>query len=349
MELAFLDKNFELIKYFKYINLQWIRRYYEPGMFTVQIPSEEYLLNAQYVYNLERPEVGIIDKFEYSKKTDGKLILLSGYFYEYKLNDKITYPRFNKVGNIENVARSIVETYKDDIPLLKLANPNEILLGTNITKQSTGDGLASALYSLLKTQQMSYRCVYNYQLNYIEFKVWQGLNRTQSQSENSFASFSEKLKNIQNEKITRDSSAYKNYAIVVGNGSFEDGKQIVVEVDLRANSDEYKKIVYIDKTSETFDESKETLESFKSKLAQSGKEELLKSYSNILNISFEALQSSGLRYLKDYDLGDVCDLLIDDFELAFTVRLTEVKEVIKNSVHTIELQFGDKVPVAYRR
>ena len=43
MNLAFMDENFGIIKYFKYINLQWTRRYYEPGEFSVQLPASEYV------------------------------------------------------------------------------------------------------------------------------------------------------------------------------------------------------------------------------------------------------------------------------------------------------------------
>ncbi len=349
MELAFLDKDFNLIKYFNYINLQWIRRYYEPGQFMVQIPADQYANDATYVFNSQRPELGMIQKFEYARKSDGQLILLSGYFYEFKLNDKITYPRFRQSGNIETVARAIVEKYKDDIPLLEFADANTPLLGEGVAKQTTGDGLATVLYSLLKTQQMSYACVYDYVNQKIRFKVWQGLDRTQSQTQNSFASFSSKLRNIHDEKITKDTTAFKNFAIVIGNGNYEDGKQIDVTVDARSNQSEYKRIVYLDKTEELYEAEKETLESYKDKLMQMGKEELLKKYASILNVSFETARRSGLIYLEDYDLGDKCDILIDDFQMAFQARLIEVKEVFKNSVHEIGLSFGDKVPIAYRK
>lgn len=349
MELAFLDKNFNLIKYFNYINLQWIRRYYEPGQFMVQIPADQYVPGAEYVFNSSRPELGMIQKFEYEHRTTGRLILLSGYFYEFKLNDKITYPRFRQSGNIETVARSIVDKYKDDIPLLEFADANNPLLGESVAKQTTGDGLASALYSLLKTQQMSYACVYDYVNKKIRFKVWQGLDRTQTQTQNSFASFSEKLRNIQNEKITKDTTLSKNYAIVIGNGSYEEGRQVSVTVDLRANPSDYRRVVYIDKTAEIYDSTKETLDAYKSRLIQAGKEDLQKKHASILNVSFDVVRNNGLRYMEDFDLGDKCDLLIDDFQMAFQARLTEVREVFKHSVHEISLTFGDKVPVAYRK
>ena len=43
MQLLALDEEFNPIGYFGYINLQWIRRYYEPGEFSVQIPIEMYM------------------------------------------------------------------------------------------------------------------------------------------------------------------------------------------------------------------------------------------------------------------------------------------------------------------
>ena len=179
--------------------------------------------------------------------------------------------------------------------------------------------------------------------------MWQGLDRTQSQTQNSFASFAEKLRNIQNEKITKDTTASKNYAIVIGNGSYEEGRQVSVTVDLRANPSDYRRVVYIDKTAEIYDSTKESLDAYKNRLIQAGKEDMLKKHASILNVSFDAVRNNGLRYMEDFNLGDKCDLLIDDFQMAFQARLTEVREVFKNSVHEISLTFGDKVPVAYRK
>ena len=108
MNLAFMDASFGIIKYIKYINLQWTRRYYEPGEFSVQLPASEYVSDAVYLYTKDRPEVGIIQKREYADGYDGEVMQLSGFFYEYKLNDKITFPRFDRSGNIEDLARAIV-------------------------------------------------------------------------------------------------------------------------------------------------------------------------------------------------------------------------------------------------
>lgn len=345
MDLAFMDSSFTVIKYFKFINLQWIRRYYEPGEFSVEVPASEYLADAQYIYTKDRPEVGIIQKREYSDGYDGEVMQLSGYFYEYKLNDKITFPRYNGSGNIETVARAIVSQYKADIPILQLGPVSG--LGSSIVKQSTGDGLATVLYSMLQTQELSYRLVYDYQANTMSFVVWQGKDRTQDQSENSFATFSESFRNIQNEKVTIDSSNFKNYAIVIGNGKYEEGNQIEVDVDIRGSASEYKQILYVDQTGSTFDSSEQTLAEYKEQLRQAGVEELEK-YADITSASFDTVDR-GLTYRVDYDLGDKCDIVLDSIQESYTVRITEIEEVFKAGQHTVTLQFGNKVPTVYNK
>lgn len=347
MNLALMDKDFKIIKYISFINLQWVRRYYEPGEFSVQLPASEYDGDAVYIFTKSRPELGIIQKREYADGYDGEVMQLSGYFYEYKLNDKITFPRFKQTGNIETLARSIVSTYKDDIPLLQLGPANSPLLGETLTKQSTGAGLATLLFEMLQTQELSYRVVYDYTANTMSFEVWKGKDRTQDQNENSFVTFSEGFRNMQNEEVTIDSSNFKNYAVVVGNGKYEDGNQIVAYVDLRASEDVYKQVLYVDQTGTTYDASEQTMAEYMAQLCQAGLEELAQ-YTDVTNVTFETLDR-GLTYLEDYDLGDKCDVVLDSIRESYTVRIIEIDEVFKEGKHTITLQFGDKVPTIYSK
>lgn len=347
MNLALMDKDFNIVKYISFINLQWIRRYYEPGEFNVQLPASEYDSSAVYLFTKDRPEVGLIQKRQYADGYDGKVMQLSGYFYEYKLNDKITYPRFNASGNIEAVARTIISTYKEDIPILQLGKANDPLLGSSITKESTGDGLATVIYELLQTQELSIRCLYDYVNNSMSAVVWQGKDRTQDQDVNSFVVFSEGFRNMQNEEIIIDNSNFKNYAVVIGNGRYEEGNQIEVIVDLRSNKNVYAQKLYVDQTGQTYDETKQTLDEFKEQLRQAGIEELAK-YTDITSVSFDTIDR-GLTYMKDYDLGDKCDVVLDSIGESYTVRIIEVTEVFKENKHTISLQFGNKVPTVYSK
>lgn len=347
MNLAFMDSTFNIVRYFQFINLQWNRRYYEPGEFSVQLPAEEYTSEAVYIFTKDRPELGIIQKREFADGYEGEVIQLSGYFYEYKLNDKVTFPRFLQTGNIETLARTIVSTYKSDIPILQLGEANDPLLGTSITKESTGEGLATVLCEMLETQELAIRCVYDYTVNTMSFKVWQGKNRTQDQTENSFVTFSEGFRNMQNEEVTIDSSKFKNYAIVIGNGKYEDGKQIEVDVDLRGSTSVYAQVLYVDQTGTTYDSTKQTLDGYKAILAQAGAEALAK-YTDVTNVTFDTIDR-GLTYMTDYNLGDKCDIILDSVGLSFTVRIIEVDEVFKEGKHIVTLQFGEKVPTVYSK
>lgn len=347
MTLAFMDAEFNIIRYFKYINLQWFRRYYEPGEFSVQLPASEYEKDAAYIFTKDRPELGIVQKSQYADGYDGEVVQISGYFFEYRLNDKITYPRFNASGNIETLARQIVGTYKEDIPILELGAANDPLLGSDTTKESTGAGLATVLYELLQTQELSLRCIYDYVNNRMSFVVWQGKDRTQDQNENSFVTFSEGFRNMQNEEVTIDTSNFKNYAVVIGNGKYEDGNQIEVIVDLRADSSVYAQKLYVDQTGATFDSTRQTRAQYNAQLYQAGLEELAK-YTDVTNVTFDTIDR-GLTYMEDYDLGDKCDIILDSVRQSFTVRITEVQEAYKENKHTITLIFGEKVPTVYSK
>ena len=344
MQLLALDADFNPIGYIKYLNLQWIRRYYEPGEYSVQIPIKYYKPNMAYIYTNERPETGIVQKSEYKTNYQGAYMQVSGYFLEYKLNDKIIYPRYIKSGKLEDVAVDMVTKFKEDIPLLQVSDGEH--RGDTISIQSTGKNLASQLYEMLQTQDMSFRTRYDYENNQIRFEVWQGLERTMDQTINPFAVFSGQLRNIKNEKITIDNSAAKNYAVVVGNGQYEDGNQIEVIID--QSNGGYKNKVYLDKTSMKYDSDSQTLEEYKQSLALAGLETMQKSYSQVTSISVETVDR-GIKYLEDYDLGDKVEIVVDALQTNLATRIIEVNEVFKKGQHTAVPTFGTKVPKVYRK
>ncbi|WP_455046635.1 Gp37-like protein [Mogibacterium timidum] len=56
-------------------------------------------------------------------------------------------------------------------------------------------------------------------------------------------------------------------------------------------------------------------------------------------INVDVLQNT-YYYLKDYDLGDTCTIVLDDIEQMFTARIMEVKEVWRKNAVEIQLVFG---------
>lgn len=343
MQLLALNSNLETIKYLSYLNLQWNRKYYTFGEFSVQIDSNIYNSEMKYIFTKDRPELGIINKVEYTEDYKGKLIQLSGYFYEYKLIDKIIFPRYTNSGNIEVVARNLVSTYKDDIPKLVLGTLNN--LGNNIRIQESDAELGKYLSQLLQTQELSYKTIYDYVNDQVKFEVYQGVDRTQDQTTNTFCTFSTGFRNMNNIDFILDDSNYKNYAVIVGNGEYEEGNQITVNVD--KSSGGYKKKIYVDATSEKYNSAEQTLAEYQQLLTQKGEEELLK-YALINTVTFDT-DISNLKYMVDFDLGDKCDIIIENIEMSFQARIIEIYEVFKDGKHEINLKFGEKIPTIYTK
>ena len=52
--------------------------------------------------------------------------------------------------------------------------------------------------------------------------------------------------------------------------------------------------------------------------------------------------AGGFIYLKDWDLGDRVDAIVEDIGLAMQARIVTVREVFKKNDHTVEIELGDK-------
>ena len=253
MQLLALNAGFEPVAYLPYFNLQWTREYYQVGQFSVQIAAADYDPTMTYLYTPDRPETGIIQKVELTETIKGRFVQLSGFFLEAILNDKVVYPTYYASGTIPAAVVTMLRQYKDDIPLLTVAD-TPAMQADDASWQETGGQLADVAYTKLQTVQMSLRCRYNYQANTITAEVWQGLDRTQEQTANPFVTFSDGFGNLAQVDASVDRSNYKNYAIVAGQDQAENRK--VAYADLSGGG--YKRILYVDARSERWDSEKQT-------------------------------------------------------------------------------------------
>ena len=95
MEVYGLDDKFGLVTAaIPYFNLQWNRKYYEAGDFSIQISADVYDPSWAYIMTHDRPEVGVVQKLQYTNNGGEKLVQLSGFFAEQRLNGIVASPRF---------------------------------------------------------------------------------------------------------------------------------------------------------------------------------------------------------------------------------------------------------------
>ncbi len=339
MQLLALDAEFQPVGYLPYINLQWTREYYAVGQFSVQVAAAEYQPSMTYLYTPDRPETGIIQKVELTQTVKGRFVQLSGYFLEAILNDKIVWPTYYATGSIPAAVTAMLRQYKDDIPLLTVADPPAVPAGASAEEtawQETGGALASVAYTRLQTVQHSLRCRYDYQANTITAGVWQGLDRTQEQTVNPFVTFSDGFGNLAQVDASVDNSNWRNYAVVAGQDQSENRK--VAVADLSGGG--YKRMLYVDAKSERWDPTKQTEAEYLASLQQKGLDALL-GYVTVQNVGIQAA-AGGFAYLEDWDLGDRVDVIVGDIGLSMQARIVTVREVFKAGDHTVEIELGDK-------
>lgn len=331
MDLVGLGSNFETISYIPYTNLQWKRRYYEPGKWQAQIPESEYDSRIKYVYSPVRPELGLVERMESQRTIKGDFVLLSGRFIECIFDRQIAFPHITGSYTLKNLISKITthEWYKPDLYSI---TPASDIPNTSVDVKWERQTIGGLMYDTLRSLEYSPRLVFDESTHKFTFKVWQGKDRTQSQSENAYVVFSEDSCCVESFNYVEDESAFKNVVMILygedpsrhdswGKHTGEMGRRWLLMSG--GGEDE------------------------KEQLIQKAHEELDKNY--ILQEATIAVIQNGLYYMVDYDLGDKCDIVSHKFQKSFEARLIEVDEVFKSNQHLVTLKFGDSAKTTYQK
>lgn len=334
VELIGLDSSFQTVKTLRCVNIQWNRRYYEAGDFSIQLCAGDWDTSIAYIYTSLRPETGMVEKVETEHNIKGNFVHASGFFLEGMLNWESTFPKHASTSNISAACKSLVTTF---LASHGVTVPTQTDIGIAATFESEGEQLGDATYTALKAQEIGQRIRFDRDTETLKYEVWQGKNRTQSQNINPYAVFSQSFGTVDALTLTQDVSAYRNYGIGVYDGGY-------ITVDLRTTS-EHRRVLYVD-TGMAITEG-QTQQAFLAAVETEVRKQLAE-YPAIINIDATVMQTNSI-YLADYDLGDKCDAQDDRLMLAFETRITEINEVWKENTHEVSLQFGDKIPTIYQR
>lgn len=351
MELLLLDKNFQICGMIDdFSSLLWNRKYYECGNFSLQtiLNYEIHFQNAKYVYSKEFVETAIIESFKKKNTSKGTEILRTGRFLESILDDRcINETQYFRNVITEDIIRSLITTFAIDsedrkIPKLKLGERKG--LGKTRTIQITGGSLLSTIYELCKEDELSIKLWYNFDNNDLIFEVYQGLNRVDTQKENSWAIFSKNFENVLSDEYSKDNTQYKNFAYVAGELRKTDAegnettKRIITTID-RIKEGEERKELYVDARDLQSDENT-TEEEYIQMLQERGIEKLNEN-NKVEAVNFDINTNSNLIYKKHYDLGD--KVVYKDEELGLIVedRIVEVSESYEDGKRTLDVTFGN--------
>lgn len=348
MRLIVLDENFDTIGSIPlFRTLIWVRRYEKLGCFELYTSKDYFdLLNTgKYLYRNDAEELGVIDEVNYAQdENGGREAYAKGNFAEKLLTDRVIETMVTLSGNIETAMRSLVTrtaiSPSDSDRTIKHLRLGKIsgITGT-VSMQTTGDNLSEKLYEMGNAQEISHRIRYDFQTNDLAFEVWQGKDRRDSQTVNSWAIFSNSFYNIRNVVYNRNSSSYKNFAYVAGAGEGSD--RIIVTVDLRQPGEERKEIWVDARDLQRQDESGNaiSLSVYKEQLVQRGIEKLTE-YRKVETVNSGVDSNANLVYKKDFDLGDYSTYINTEINIATDKRITEVMETYEGGATELTVTFG---------
>lgn len=354
MNLIILDQNFDTLGVLSVFNtLIWDRRYYASGLFELHTPAEFFALmnSGRYLYRNDRDELGVIREVNFARDAKGaRTAYCKGYFSEELLNNRVLNTQVSLSGTPEVIGRKLVDRYVINPTDADRKIPQVVLgglkgVGTSVTVTATGAKLGDKLYEVEKTQELSHRLRYDYLTNSLTFEVWKGKDRTDDQTENSWAIFSDSFYNVKNAVYDRDESDCKNFAYVAGEG--EGAARVIVEVDLRSSSDEERRELYVDARDlqstyqdEDGTEHTYTADQYRALLYQRGLEKLAE-YQKIETVNSDVDPNANLTYGVDFDLGDLCTYRYTDVGIETTKRITEIQEVYEGNKQTLSVVFGN--------
>ena len=218
INLYILDEDFEIIDspIDNFNSLIWNRDYYEAGDFQLvcDVIYMDALRRGGYIYNNGADEVGIIESLEYMRDESGvERITVRGRFLTAKLSNHVINANLTLTGTAEYVIRELARRFNRSLPIVMRDYKG---LGENIQAQASYENLYDVIARLCRAYNISCKLQYDFVPDKIYFDVWEGLDRSDVQSENNPAVFSDKFDNLLTSRYCSDAARHRNYAYIGG-------------------------------------------------------------------------------------------------------------------------------------
>lgn len=247
-----------------------------------------------------------------------------------------------------------------NIPYLTLDEKSFDAITDEITKETQSEDVLQLLIATCKAYNVGFRVSLDINTKKLVLRLYKGKNKATMQSEE-YVEFSPAFANIISSSYEEDSSNYKNYAVVGAKDVDESIMYITISLDGTEPSGENRKEIYVDATGQGRDVSVEELlmlypdaklsgatysvvisgitipvanvNGDKVTLTGTAFEKLLNVIGVNALIEHQKIRSFGgnvdtidtYEYKKDYDLGDVVNV-VNDYGISANAQITEIME-----------------------
>lgn len=324
----------------KYKSLRWRPMYDKPGEFELHTSPTLFsqVENGQLILRQDRPKETV--KVEGIAIEDGDLII-TGRFLSCVLEDAGITSVYNFDCPITEAMETLVaEQYGRVRRTLRLVVNVASGITAPIKCQVSLKNLSTVLQAMAKAGGLGFRVYAEPETQALLFEVYEGVDRTEGQEENSRVTFSNVYFNIDKPRYQENETNYKNYAIVCGAG--EGLNRTIVEVD-RTNGEDRRELLV---DARDLSQGEQTAEQYKAVLTQRGHDKL-DEHNRIQSFEAGIKSSSQFRYTEDWNLGDIVTGKQTEWGVAMDQRVTEVEEVYENDAMTVTPTLGTPAPESY--
>ncbi len=345
MDLYIYDPDIELQGVIDgYSSFRWRRKFFEPGEFELHCAatSENLSLLAEgnIIHRLDRTEAGIIEGVAIATSdTSGDEITATGRMGSSMLDRRIITPTINFTGSVEDAMRKIVsDNAITNRPINRLALGTEGVYTPTAAGQVTYKTILYAIEALGKAASLGFRVRLDVPNKQWVFEVYDGVDRSVTQTARPYVLFSREYGNIDGPAYTLDTTGYANYAYVGGEG--EGSARTIVQVGLpNVDYDVNRRELWVD--AKDLQKGDLSGADYKAQLIQRGLEKLAEAAVSE-SFSAAAVDTGNFAYLTDWDLGDIVSF--ENWGLRLDQRITEVEEVDEGGVVTITPTCGSPLP-----
>ena len=206
----------------------------------------EFYVSLQYASDIQEDDIvwfggrkaSIVEGIALSKNSEGKKMLkVTGRTAESYLERRTIYPSIQKTGNVSTVMRFLLDNNvvnptdpSRQISFITL-DAQQQTLGDSISYQQTGGNLLSEIVSLCQAHSLGFLLEFNPENVSFVFKVYQGTNHSVNQSSNPTVYISSRLDDILDSSYQSNTSNYRNFAYVGGEGEGSERTYATVDPD----------------------------------------------------------------------------------------------------------------------
>jgi hypothetical protein len=324
MKINIYDENLNLVAPIgeNYVSCLWTEGYNTVEPFTLELTATETykkkIKTDMYVKRVDRENVMVIKTIQ----EQGNKLIISGKQASRVLDD-VAFVGTISDGSVIDTA--LVNAYNGSI---KYSNIEFVKSGLTdkYEHQISHKSMLELCQNMCQAENIGFRSV----------KVDKKIQISLYKPNNTPVKFSEFIGNVKFDNIVNSVENYKNYAVVLGQGEGENRTRL--DVDLTKGG---KRLELLVDAKDIQQEENETSESYKKKLKARGVEKLLEK-TKAFSID---IVNSPKGFGTEYDLGYNVLVVIPEYNLKFSTRITKFEEKSQQNKSEVSITLGELIKV----